>query len=99
MSDKIELKLNIDILKNLNLNCKKIGFKMEMDPQNALNNAKNMLIDKNLDAVCLNILDDKIKFGSDQTQISFITKDSTTQTDFASKELVASQITELVKNI
>ena len=99
MGDKIELKLNIDILKNLNLNCKKIGFKMEMDPQNALNNAKNMLIDKNLDAVCLNILDDKIKFGSDQTQISFITKDSTTQTDFASKELVASQITELVKNI
>ena len=72
---------------------------MEMDPQNALNNAKNMLIDKNLDAVCLNILDDKIKFGSDQTQISFITKDSTTQTDFASKELVASQITKLVKNI
>ncbi|WP_096020729.1 bifunctional phosphopantothenoylcysteine decarboxylase/phosphopantothenate--cysteine ligase CoaBC [Campylobacter lanienae] len=99
MGDKIELKLNIDILKNLNLNCKKIGFKMEMDPQNALNNAKNMLIDKNLDAVCLNILNDKIKFGSNQTQISFITKDSTTQTDFATKELVASQITELVKNI
>ncbi|MCR8695675.1 MULTISPECIES: bifunctional phosphopantothenoylcysteine decarboxylase/phosphopantothenate--cysteine ligase CoaBC [Campylobacter] len=99
MGDKIELKLNIDILKNLNLKCKKIGFKMEMDAQNALNNAKNMLIDKNLDAVCLNILNDEIKFGSIKTQISFITKDSITQTDLAPKELIASQITKLVKNL
>ncbi|MEE3704323.1 bifunctional phosphopantothenoylcysteine decarboxylase/phosphopantothenate--cysteine ligase CoaBC [Campylobacter sp. CX2-8023-23] len=99
MGDKIELKLNIDILKNLNLKCKKIGFKMEMDAQNALNNAKNMLIDKNLDAVCLNILNDEIKFGSIKTQISFITKDSITQTDLAPKEIIASQITKLVKNL
>ncbi|MEE3743970.1 bifunctional phosphopantothenoylcysteine decarboxylase/phosphopantothenate--cysteine ligase CoaBC [Campylobacter porcelli] len=99
MGDKIKLKLNIDILKNLNLKCKKIGFKMEMDAQNALNNAKNMLIDKNLDAVCLNILNDEIKFGSIKTQISFITKDSITQTDLAPKELIASQITKLVKNL
>lgn len=99
MGDRIELKLNIDILKNINLNCKKIGFKMEMDDQNALDNAKNMLINKNLDAVCLNILGDDIKFGSNETKISFITKDTIIQTDLTSKELVASQITILAKNI
>lgn len=99
MGDRIELKLNIDILKNINLNCKKIGFKMEMDAKNALNNAKNMLINKNLDAVCLNILGDDIKFGSNETKISFITKDTIIQTDLTSKELVASQITILAKNI
>ena len=99
MGDRIELKLNIDILKNINLNCKKIGFKMEMDAKNALDNAKNMLINKNLDAVCLNILGDKIKFGSNETKISFITKDTIIQTDLTSKELVASQITILAKNI
>lgn len=99
MGDRIELKLNIDILKNINLNCKKIGFKMEMDAKNALDNAKNMLKNKNLDAVCLNILGDDIKFGSNETKISFITKDTIIQTDLTSKELVASQITILAKNI
>jgi phosphopantothenoylcysteine decarboxylase/phosphopantothenate--cysteine ligase len=72
---------------------------MEMDAKNALNNAKDMLKNKNLDAVCLNILGDKIKFGSNETKISFITKDTIIQTDLASKELVASQITILAKNI
>lgn len=99
MGDKIELKLNIDILKNLNLKCKKIGFKMEMDAKNALNNAKNMLKNKNLDAVCLNILGDDIKFGSNETKISFITKDTVIQTSLAQKEIIASQITKLAKNI
>ena len=51
----LELILNKDILKNINLNCKKIGFKMEMDKKTAVQNALNLLKDKNLDAVCLNV--------------------------------------------
>lgn len=99
MGDKIELKLNIDILKSLNLNCKKIGFKMEMDASIALDNAKNMLKNKNLNAVCLNILGQEIKFGSDSTQISFITKNNITQIPLSPKEIVANQITNLAKTI
>ncbi len=38
----------------------KIGFKMEFDSQNALENAKKSLKDKQLDMVCLNIIDQKI---------------------------------------
>ena len=53
----LELKENIDILSSLKeLKCKKIGFKMEMDEQSALSSAKNMLENKALDAVCLNVL-------------------------------------------
>lgn len=99
MGDKIELKLNIDILKSLNLNCKKIGFKMEMDASIALDNAKNMLKNKNLNAVCLNILGQEIKFGSDSTQISFITKNNITQIPLSPKKIVANQITNLAKTI
>ena len=72
---------------------------MEMDAKNALNNATNMLKNKNLDAVCLNILGDDIKFGSNETKISFITKDTVIQTSLAQKEIIASQITKLAKNI
>ena len=72
---------------------------MEMDAKNALNNAKDMLKNKNLDAVCLNILGDDIKFGSNETKISFITKDTVIQTSLAQKEIIASQITKLAKNI
>ena len=70
-----------------------------MDAKNALNNATNMLKNKNLDAVCLNILGDDIKFGSNETKISFITKDTVIQTSLAQKEIIASQITKLAKNI
>ena len=59
----------------------------------------NMLKNKNLDAVCLNILGDDIKFGSNETKISFITKDTVIQTSLAQKEIIASQITKLAKNI
>ena len=72
---------------------------MEMDAKNALNNATNMLKNKNLDAVCLNILGDDIKFGSNETKISFITKNTVIQTSLAQKEIIASQITKLAKNI
>ena len=72
---------------------------MEMDASIALDNAKNMLKNKNLNAVCLNILGQEIKFGSDSTQISFITKNNITQIPLSPKEIVANQITNLAKII
>lgn len=51
-----------------------IGFKAEMDADNAYECARGMLESKGVDAVCLNILNDDVRFGGDMTKISFITK-------------------------
>jgi len=71
----LQLSLNIDILNSLD---KKdiitIGFKAEMDKQNAKNNASSMIEKKNIDGVCLNIIDDENYFGSESNIIEFITK-------------------------
>lgn len=69
----MHLRLNEDLLKNLNFKGKKIGFKMEFDAQNALENAKKSLNDKKLDMVCLNILEEENYFGSSKNEIHFIT--------------------------
>lgn len=73
----LELKENIDILSSLDKNeIISIGFKAEMDKSKALANAEKMLEKKNLDGVCLNILDDKNSFGSNQNDIELILKES-----------------------
>ncbi|MCI6178385.1 MAG: bifunctional phosphopantothenoylcysteine decarboxylase/phosphopantothenate--cysteine ligase CoaBC [Campylobacter sp.] len=96
----LELKENIDILSSLKeLKCKKIGFKMEMDEQNALSSAKNMLENKALDAVCLNVLKAQNYFGSEQNEVLFITKNSQKMLKMASKHEIAAQIAELSENL
>lgn len=91
----LELKENIDILGSLKLKCKKIGFKMEMDSKTALNSALNMLEIKALNAVCLNIIDEKNYFGSEQNEVLFITRNSKTKLELASKYKIAEQIAQL----
>ncbi|QNM88312.1 bifunctional phosphopantothenoylcysteine decarboxylase/phosphopantothenate--cysteine ligase CoaBC [Aliarcobacter cryaerophilus] len=72
----LELSKNIDILANLDKkDIFSIGFKAEMDKKEAKSNAQNMLKNKNLDAVCLNILDESNVFGSDTNKIELILKD------------------------
>ncbi|MGJ0323023.1 bifunctional phosphopantothenoylcysteine decarboxylase/phosphopantothenate--cysteine ligase CoaBC [Aliarcobacter cryaerophilus] len=72
----LELSKNIDILANLDKkDIFSIGFKAEMDKKEAKSNAQNMLKNKNLDAVCLNILDESNSFGSDTNKIELILKD------------------------
>jgi len=72
----LELKQNIDILEALDKNdLITIGFKAEMDKSSALNSAIKMLEKKNLDAVCLNILNDSNSFGSNDNKIELILKD------------------------
>lgn len=71
------LKQNIDILSSLDKNeIISIGFKAEMDNKVALVNAKKMLEKKNLDGVCLNILNDKNSFGSNENDIELIFKNN-----------------------
>ena len=72
----LALKKNRDILSSIDKEgITVIGFKAEMDALSAIDNAGTMLKEKNLDAVCLNILEDSSSFGSDTNAIEFITKD------------------------
>jgi phosphopantothenoylcysteine decarboxylase/phosphopantothenate--cysteine ligase len=73
----LELKQNMDILKSLDKEgIVTIGFKAEMDETTALNSATRMLENKNLDGVCLNILNEANTFGSDNNNIELILKDN-----------------------
>ncbi len=95
----LQLNQNIDILKTLkDKKFKKIGFKAERDEQNALKYAKNTLINKNLDAICLNLLT-KNDFGSDENEIIFITKDKEIKFPQDSKENIAFKVADAVKNL
>jgi phosphopantothenoylcysteine decarboxylase/phosphopantothenate--cysteine ligase len=69
----LELKQNMDILKALDKDgIISIGFKAEMDENLASSNATSMLEKKNLDAVCLNIINEENSFGSDNNNIELI---------------------------
>ena len=67
----------MDILKSLDTEgIVSIGFKDEMDEATALNSANRMLENKNLDGVCLNILNEENSFGSENNNIELILKDN-----------------------
>ena len=96
----LSLKRNVDILQSLKeLNCKKIGFKLEISNENALKSARSMLEKKGLDAVCLNILGEKNGFASEQNEVNFITKNSEILLPLASKDEIARRIVELAANL
>ncbi len=96
----LELKQNIDVLSSLkDFKCKKIGFKLEYDKNSAYNNAKNMLIDKNLDAVCLNVIEKENSFGSEKNKINFITKEKDTLLEIDTKENIAIKIANLASEL
>ena len=74
----IEMKQNQDLLATCNKEgIKTIAFKAETDPLTAHTNAKNLLTAKNVDAVCLNIINDENPFGSESNAIDFITANAT----------------------
>ena len=101
IGENLNLKLtqNIDILKSLkNKKFKKIGFKAERDEKNAKKYAINTLKNKNLDAICLNLLT-KNDFGSDENEIIFITKDKEKIFKQAKKEEIAFRIVNAAKLI
>ncbi len=94
----LELKKNIDLLENIDKNgIYSIGFKAEMDKENALQNGKNMLLNKNIDGVCLNILDENNQFGSDTNSIDLITKNNIIKLATASKLEVSITLLESLK--
>ncbi len=93
-----KLKKNIDLLKNIDKNgIYSIGFKAEMDKESALQNEKSMLLNKNVDGVCLNILDETNQFGSDTNSIDLITKNNIIKLTTASKLEVSITLLESLK--
>lgn len=94
----LELVANEDILANLDKNgFKVIGFKAEMDAKIALHNAQNMLLKKGLNAVCLNVIEEKNSFGSPNNAVSFITHDEVFAFSLSSKFEIAQKIVEHAK--
>ena len=94
------LKKNIDILGSIDKEgITTIGFKAEMDKENALQNASKMLTNKNLDAVCLNVLQGSASFGSDTNQIEFITKNKQESIPNADKLSLAFEILKYTQEI
>ncbi len=69
----LKLKKNIDILDSIDKDgIYSIGFKAEINKDKAKENAINMLKSKNLDGVCLNIISEENKFGSDTNDLELI---------------------------
>lgn len=92
-------KKNIDILQELKeLKCKKIGFKLESDKERAKENALKTKEKKALDAISLNILNDEMTFGSDDSKILFISDKEEKLLQGSKKEL-AKEFTDLAKSL
>jgi phosphopantothenoylcysteine decarboxylase/phosphopantothenate--cysteine ligase len=94
----LSLNKNKDILNLFKFDGYKIGFKAETNIQESTNNAKNMLKNKNLDGVCLNIVDDKV-FGGEENAISFYTKDKDIIFNKAHKIFLSHKILNSLKDI
>ncbi len=96
----IEMKKNRDILKTLSKDgIISVGFKAEIDESKAEENAKNMLINKDLDAVCLNIIGKDNNFGSDSNAINLITKDKNITLALDTKLNISLKIIENLKKL
>ncbi len=90
------LRENFDLLASFESPCKKVGFKMEFNEVSALANARESLVKKRLDAVCLNVLGGRVGFGSEETQVRFVTPRVEVETGFGAKSAVAFELVQLV---
>ena len=88
----------MDILKSLDKEgIISIGFKAEMDETTALNSATRMLENKNLDGVCLNILNEENSFGSVNNNIELILKNNSYEFKGAKLD-ISLEISEKLQN-
>jgi len=96
----IELKQTPDILSSLDkMDIKTVAFKAEMDSENGLANAQALLEEKHVDAVCYNLLNDSRSFGTDENEITFITKEKTIPLGKADKLTLSTKILNEAKTL
>ncbi len=97
---QLELTQTEDILQSVDTEgLDVIGFKAEMDAANAEQNAKAMLEQKGVQAVCLNVLKNSDSFGTDDNAVTFITPKGATDLGHKSKGELAQTILEHVKTL
>ena len=97
---KIDLKQNPDILTEVNKDgLTTVGFKAEMDNEKGFDNAKSLLINKGVDAVCYNFLKNSTSFGTSDNSITFITKEESIELGQAEKIDLAFKILDESKKI
>lgn len=96
----IKLKQNPDILQTINKDgIKIVAFKAEMDAENGFKNAQNLLNDKNVNAVCYNHISQENNFGSNDNEITWITKDESINFGKKEKTSLAFDILEISKKL
>jgi len=96
----IELKQTADILSSLDkMDIKTIAFKAEMDENNGLSAAKELLETKRVDAVCYNLLANSESFGTVDNEITFITKEEQTALGKADKLTLSDRILREAKRL
>lgn len=96
----LELTQNPDVLSSLTRRgVTTIAFKAEMDSKEGLNNAVNLLGQKNVDAVCYNLLKDAKSFGGDENEITFITSTIQTPLGRSDKLTLSHQIVDASKKL
>ena len=94
----LELTQTPDILSSLNKDgIRTVAFKAEMDSDQGLENAKALLKQKEVDAVCYNLLEDAKSFGGNENEITFITADKTVPLGRADKTTLAQKILDHAK--
>ena len=70
-----------------------------MDTKTAKNSAEKMLKDKNLDAVCLNILKDSSSFGSNTNGITLFTQKEIFDLGNKDKLSLSLEVLQSLKNL
>jgi len=96
----IELKQTVDILSNIDkTDIKTVAFKAEMDAQNGLASAKALLEEKQVDAVCYNLLTNSESFGTTDNEITFISKEEEIMLGKADKLTLSERILEAAKGL
>ncbi|BAF72784.1 bifunctional phosphopantothenoylcysteine decarboxylase/phosphopantothenate--cysteine ligase CoaBC [Sulfurovum sp. NBC37-1] len=94
----LELVQTEDILSSLRKDgIKTIAFKAEMDAQNGLDNARKLLDEKEVDAVCYNLLVGAESFGTEDNEIIYISKEGDTPLGRADKLTLSEKILEEAK--
>lgn len=99
---QIELTQTSDILSTLSKDrdgVTTIAFKAEMDSAEGLANAKALLMQKEVDAVCYNLLEDAKSFGGEENSITFITKDDAIDLGRRSKFDLAEKILQQASSL
>jgi phosphopantothenoylcysteine decarboxylase/phosphopantothenate--cysteine ligase len=97
---QIELEQTTDILSNLNKEgLKTVAFKAEMDTEEGVGNAQNLLSRKEVDAVCYNLLKDATSFGGSENEITFITPKEQVALGRTDKRILAEKIVALAKDL